>query len=694
MLSQIGFDIWFESEPLAVLESAKKNGFSRAVINASTVELASSLLEQTDLLATGNATILVDRLKTDSPITRIRESLETAFDFGHGSAVVFVAGGEDPIESLAAIDGRPWDRRSFSRELICQNCNRQFPQPTPQRLSFNNRLGACEECEGLGKKKYENGIQICKSCAGRRLNPGGLSFRIANNNLADLAKMKVSGLIDFLNALETDGQVVSRIVKPIVTRLQYLEHVGLSYLALDRSLATLSGGELQRVSLTTSLSSTLVNMLYVLDEPTIGIHAYDVDKLTEAISRLHARGNTLVVVDHEEKMIRAAERIIEIGPAAGVSGGSIVFDGSPEQILEADSLTGDYLAGRRGVSCGASRRTSRGQLKLFGASGHNLKNIDVNFPLGCMCVVTGVSGAGKSSLVQETLYGAICEQKQKKVEAPLPYQRVAGDRSIDEAVLIDQSPIGRSGRSNPVTYVKAFDEIRKTFAETAEAKSRNLSVSHFSFNVAGGRCDKCEGDGCLKVDMQFLADVVMTCDQCQGTRFRDEVLMVRYRGKSIAEVLAMTVREAFSFFRGQPKIQAKLKNLIDVGLEYIQLGQPATRLSTGEAQRLKLALYLNANRKGRSLFILDEPTTGLHMNDVVRLLDCLNALLDVGHSMIIVEHNLQLIKNADWIIDLGPGAAEEGGHVVAAGTPEQLSECKNSLTGAYLKPLLELVADE
>ena len=309
-------------------------------------------------------------------------------------------------------------------------------------------------------------------------------------------------------------------------------------------------------------------------------------------------------------------------------------------------------------------------------------------------MVTGVSGAGKSSLVQGTLYGATMERKQKKAPPPLPFTDLFGDTSIEEVVLIDRTPIGRSARSNPVTYVKAFDEIRKTFAETAEAQSRNLKSGSFSFNVAGGRCEKCEGDGCLTVDMQFLPDVVIKCDECRGTRFKDEVLAVRYRGKNISEVLNLTVRQAFTFFRGQPKIQAKLKNLIDVGLEYIRLGQPATRLSTGEAQRLKLATYLNANRKGRSLFLLDEPTNGLHMRDIVRLLDCFNALLDVGHSMIIVEHNLQLIKQCDWVIDLGKGAAAKGGEVVAEGTPEAISENEDSLTGQYLKPLLELVADE
>jgi excinuclease ABC subunit A len=533
---------------------------------------------------------------------------------------------------------------------------------------------------------------------GNRLNRDALGFQFAGQNIAQSSSLKIATLIEFLQQQPAEGSgagISRRLIPQAVQRLRYLCQVGLSYLSLDRSINSLSSGEAQRVALTTSLGSTLVNMLYVLDEPSSGLHRHDMGPLCTAISGLHQRGNTVVVVDHEDPMIRAAERVVEIGPGAGDSGGEIVFDGTPAQLLAADaSLTGEYLAGRRGISVGQSRRQPRGRLKLLGARGHNLQSINVDFPLGCLCVVTGVSGAGKSSLVQQTLYGAICNQKQKSCDPPLPYQDIFGDSQIEEVVLIDQSPIGRSPRSNPVTYVKAFDDIRKTFAETPDAKTHNLKTGHFSFNLAGGRCSKCEGDGCLTVDMQFLNDVVMTCDQCHGSRFGDQVLAVKYRGRNIAEVLEMTVREAFGFFRGQPRVQAKLKALIDVGLDYIRLGQPANKLSSGEAQRLKLALYLNANRRGRSLFIIDEPTNGLHMHDVVRLLDCFNALLDVGHSMIVVEHNLQLIKHADWIIDLGPGAADSGGRVVATGTPEQVAENDDSLTGRYLKPLLEMAIDE
>ncbi len=691
---QIGFMVDLHSEPLAALESVRKNGFGRMVIGGQTVELSSALIAQPQFLDEEQATVIVDRLKSDSPVSRIRESLETAFRSGNGQCLALIAA-DEVGGSVFQIDGRSWQRLVFSRELKCGKCEKTIPNPTPRLLSFSSPLGACHECEGLGEKKQDDVVSECKACKGTRLNEHGLSFRISDKNITELSREKIYSLLELFEDNSFDGaNGASRIVNPIVRRLRYLCQVGLGYLSLDRPLRTLSGGEAQRISLTTSLSSTLVNMLYVLDEPSIGLHPHDIGRLKTAIAALHRRGNTLVVVDHEEQIIRAAERVIEIGPAAGESGGEIVFDGTPDEIVESESLTGDYLAGRRGVSAGGPRRKPRGRIKLVGAHGKNLQNLDVEFPLGNLCVVTGVSGAGKSSLVQKTLYGALCQRKNKNCDPPLPFGDVFGDSSIEEVILIDQSPIGRSARSNPLTYVKTFDDIRKTFAETMDAKTKNLKASHFSFNVAGGRCDKCEGDGSLTIDMQFLSDIVMKCDQCRGTRFRDEVLAVRYRGKNIAEVLEMTVRQAFSFFRGQPKVQAKLKNLIDVGLEYIRLGQPATKLSTGEAQRLKLALYLNANRQGRSLFILDEPTTGLHMNDVVRLLDCLDALLDVGHSMIIVEHNLQLIKHADWIIDLGPGAADSGGRIVVSGTPEQVAENQESLTGQYLKPLLELVADE
>jgi excinuclease ABC subunit A len=536
--------------------------------------------------------------------------------------------------------------------------------------------------------------RLCPKCRGARLSPAALSCQIGGKNIANISAMKIDEAIDFFQSLElTEWETeVSRIIlRQVRDRLSYLHQVGVGYLSLDRTLRTLSGGEAQRVALTSTLGSNLVNMLYVLDEPTIGLHPADVDRLVTAICGLRDRGNSVVVVEHEEAMLKAADHLIEIGPGAGQVGGQVMFEGTLQEMIDSEeSRTGDYIAGRRGVSLPEKRRlTNHGRVRLTGARGNNLKNITVEFPLGVLCVVAGVSGAGKSTLVQDTLYGAVCRRKRKDTQKPHPYDDVFGDGQIDDVVLVDQSPIGRSPRSNPVTYIKAFDQIRAVFADTIEARTHNYTSGHFSFNVDGGRCAKCEGDGYRPIDMQFLADVFMKCDECKGTRYRNEILDVTYRGRNIAEVLDMTVREAHLFFRGQNKVQNKLQRLIDVGLDYLRLGQPANTLSAGEAQRLKLAAYLSTASRNRTLFILDEPTTGLHFKDVVQLLDCFEALLSVGHSLIVVEHNLQLMKAADHIIDMGPGAAEEGGQIVAQGTPEEVAKDPNSLTGKFLAEALQ-----
>lgn len=700
------YQIVFQSNPLDGLANclmgAKRNGFARAVVGTISVDLSNpnppsvanppSLDEP--LLESEPIRIVVDRLRSGAvEISRIRESIEIAFQFGDGQCEVLVENEDAENASLepsrCVIDGRRWRIQTFSSDLKCHRCCRVFTDPEPRLFSFSNKLGACPDCDGVGfVDKFDRAV--CESCDGCRLNPEALSFVIAGKNMAEIGRLKIDEAWSFfesLNLSESQREITAQIVKQVKSRLTFLCQVGLNYLTIDRGLRTLSAGECQRVALTSCLSSTLVNMLYVLDEPSIGLHAHDVGSLVEAIRELHRRSNTVVVVDHEEKIIRAADRIVEIGPGAGASGGEVVFDGALDQLVQAEgSLTGDFLAGRRGLANGSEhRRIPRGRIRLNGARGNNLQNVDVEFPLGCLCLVTGVSGAGKSSLVRQTLYGAICQRKQQSCDPPLPFDDVFGDGQIDDVVLVDQSPIGRSARSNPVTYVKAFDDIRRTFAETVDAKTHNIKMGQFSFNVAGGRCDKCDGDGRLTVDMQFMPDVYITCDQCRGTRYRDEILAVKYRGKSIAEALDLTVREAFSFFRGQPKVQSKLKSLIDVGLDYVRLGQPATTLSSGEAQRLKLGHYLNASKTKRALFVLEEPTTGLHMSDVTKLLDCFETLLSVGHSLIIVEHNLQLIKYADWIIDLGPGAGDKGGRIIVEGTPEQVAQSDISLTGQYLR---------
>ncbi|HEX5446944.1 MAG TPA: excinuclease ABC subunit UvrA, partial [Pirellulales bacterium] len=533
----------------------------------------------------------------------------------------------------------------------------------------------------------------CPTCGGARLRPESLAARLGGKNIAELSRLKIREAAEFFQQLELppwQRTVARMMLEQVRARLGYLQAVGLDYLSLDRPLRTLSGGEAQRVALTSALGSSLVNMLYVLDEPSIGLHPHDTGRLLAAIEGLRDRGNTVVVVEHEEAMIRAANQVVEIGPGAGERGGRVVFQGTPHEMQSSTaSLTGDYLAGRRAIRPPAKRRPpERGWIRLAGARGNNLQNITVEFPLGLLCVVTGVSGSGKSTLIEDTLYPALCRRLRKEAHRPLDCDDLFGDGQVNDVVMVDQSPIGRSPRSNPVTYIKAFDEIRQVFAETVDARTRNYTAGHFSFNVEGGRCHACEGQGYLEIDMQFLADVYMKCGECQGRRYRREILDVAYRGRNIADVLDLTVREAFAFFRGQTKVQARLKRLIDVGLDYLRLGQPANTLSGGESQRLKLAAHLSGVKRGRTLFLLDEPTTGLHFADIVQLLDCFEALLAIGHSLIVVEHNLHLIKAADYVIDLGPGAAEQGGRVVVQGTPEWVSRNAESITGRYLAEAL------
>ncbi len=551
----------------------------------------------------------------------------------------------------------------------------------------------------LEKRKYKMHIRVflsrwrsyrpCPLCNGQRLKPEALAVRIAGKNIAEITALEVRQAIELfanLDLVDHERRVARTMLEQIAWRLKFLSVVGLDYLTLDRTLRTLSGGEAQRVSLTSALGSSLVNMLYVLDEPTAGLHPRDTARLIEAIQQLRNRQNTVVVVEHDEATIRAADQVVEIGPGAGERGGCVVFQGTPEEMLHSTtSLTGDYLAGRRGIHTPERRRVpNHGWIRLTGAHGNNLKNVTVEFPLGMLCVVTGVSGSGKSTLVEDTLYPALCRRLNKDAPRPAAYDDVYGDGQINDVQMVDQSPIGRSPRSNPVTYIKAFDEIRAVFADTVEARTHNYTASHFSFNVEGGRCEVCEGAGYLQIDMQFLADVFMKCTACQGRRFRREILAVTYRGRNIADVLDMTVREAFTFFRGLPKAQARLKRLIYVGLDYLRLGQPANTLSGGESQRLKLAAHMSATKRSRTLFLLDEPTTGLHFADIVQLLDCFEALLAVGHSLIVVEHNLSLIRSADYVIDLGPGAAEDGGQVIAQGPPEMVARVADSITGQYL----------
>ncbi len=552
----------------------------------------------------------------------------------------------------------------------------------------------------LDRKKYKMHIRVfssryrsyrtCTTCKGARLRPEALSYRIANQSISEVMSMQAVQLTEFMQSLVFDKreqQIAAEPLGQVISRLGYLHSVGLGYLQLDRTLRTLSGGETQRVALTSALGSSLINMLYVLDEPTAGLHPADVDQLVSAIDGLRSRGNTVIVVEHDETLIRHANHVIEVGPGAGVGGGEITFSGTAAEMMDDEkSLTGQFLSGRRGWTLrNRTPRQPRGFISLEGASGHNLKSVDVKFPLGVLCLVTGVSGSGKSSLVQDTLYGAIVQRKGGTAEKPLSFSSISGLSQIEDCLLVDQSPISRSARSCPVTYVKGFDAIRKVFAETVEARTRNFGTGHFSFNSTDGQCSACEGAGVLEIDMQFLADVSITCPTCRGARYRDEILQVRYRDQSIADVLAMTVQQAYSFFRGHAKVQARLKRMIDVGLDYVTLGQPATTLSSGEGQRLKLAAFLASATRRRTLFVLDEPTTGLHFADIVRLVDCFDALIADGHSMVVVEHHTMLIQAADYLIDLGPGSAAAGGQVVATGTPAEVENVIASRTGEVLR---------
>lgn len=626
----------------------------------------------------------------------------------------------DPGKTLREGAVAPWNSPAYRHELdaliaLAGDCDVPLDVPFDQLDARHRELitnGVAERGFGglrgffawLERRKYKMHIRVflsrwrsyrtCPACNGARLRPEALATQIGGRNIAEVAAMKIRDAAEFFRGLDlTDYErtVGKMMLEQVHARLGYIEAVGLGYLTLDRTLRTLSGGEVRRVALTSALGSSLVNMLYVLDEPSIGLHPRDIDRLIGAIVRLRDRKNTVVVVEHEESVIRSADQVIEIGPGAGERGGRIVFQGTPEQMERSeDSLTGDYLARRRGLrSAGRRRVPERGWIRLAGARGNNLQNVTVEFPLGLLCLVTGVSGSGKSTLVQRTLYPALCRRLRKDAPKPYDYDDVFGDGQIDDVIMVDQSPIGRSPRSNPVTYLKAFDEIRAVFADTIDARTRNYTASQFSFNVDGGRCPACRGDGYIAIDMQFLADVYMKCSECGGRRYRKEILDITYRGRNIAEVLDMTVREAFTFFRGRPKVQARLKRLIDVGMDYVRLGQPANTLSGGEAQRLKLAGYMSSAKRSRCLFLLDEPTTGLHFSDIVQLLDCFDALLAVGHSLIVVEHNLQIMKAADYIIDLGPGAADQGGRVVVKGTPEMVSRHPDSITGRFLGKVLE-----
>ena len=534
----------------------------------------------------------------------------------------------------------------------------------------------------------------CEMCHGARLKKESLSVRIGDKNINELTDMSINKIKDYLNSLELnnkDRMIADQILKELNKRLQFLIDVGLEYLTLSRSAGTLSGGEAQRIRLATQIGSGLTGVLYILDEPSIGLHQRDNDKLLATLKHLRDLGNTVLVVEHDEDTMYAADQIIDIGPGAGVHGGNVMAQGTAEEVkLVPESVTGQYLSGRKQILVPKKRRKSNGKsIEVKGATEHNLKNINVKFPLGQFICVTGVSGSGKSTLINEILYKTIARDLNGSNEKPGKCKEVKGLENIDKIINIDQSPIGRTPRSNPATYTGVFDFIRDIFAGTNEAKMRGYDKGRFSFNVQGGRCEACNGDGIIKIEMHFLPDIYVPCEVCKGKRYNKETLEVKYKGKTISDVLDMTVEEALEFFKNVPRIKTKIQTLYDVGLGYIKLGQPSTTLSGGEAQRIKLATELSKRATGKTLYILDEPTTGLHIADVHRLVDILQRLVDTGNSIIVIEHNLDLIKTADYIIDLGPEGGDGGGEIVAVGTPEQIVKNDRSYTGKFLKKYLE-----
>jgi excinuclease ABC subunit A len=533
----------------------------------------------------------------------------------------------------------------------------------------------------------------CSECSGARLKPESLAVTVGGSNLFEVCNLSIRDSTRFVADLrlsERDHLIADRVLKEVKARLQFLVDVGLDYLSLNRNAGTLAGGEAQRIRLASQIGSGLVGVLYVLDEPSVGLHQRDNRKLIDTLVRLRDLGNTVIVVEHDEETIRTADHVVDIGPGAGEHGGQVVVSGTVKDLLRTKaSLTGQYLSGKRYIPVPVQRREPRGWLSVRGAKEHNLANIDVQFPVGCLTVVSGVSGSGKSTLVNDILLRAMMQRVYKSKEVPGRHRKVEGMEAFDKVVDVDQSPIGRTPRSNPATYTGVFDHVRRLFAATTEAKVRGYQPGRFSFNVAGGRCDGCAGDGTIKIEMHFMPDIYVPCEVCKGARYNRDTLDVTFKGKNIADVLDLSCEEAAGYFSNQPVISRHMQTLVDVGLGYVRLGQPAPTLSGGEAQRIKLASELSKRSTGRTLYILDEPTTGLHFEDVRKLLGVLDRLVEQGNTVIVIEHNLDVIKTADWLVDLGPEGGDGGGKVVVIGTPEEVAKCPASYTGQFLEPLLK-----
>ncbi len=666
------------------LQNMRQEGFIRARIDGEIRDLTGDISLPKQKRHT--IEIVIDRLIIKPGINRqIVDSIETALGYSDTVVINLLKDNRDIL---------------FSKSAVCANCGISYPDINPMFFSFNSSQGACPRCNGLGFEDLaEDSDELtdyrnCRLCNGKRLRKEALSITVQGKNIAEVADLTVRDAVSFFGNLmltEREQTIAARILKEVRDRLSFMEKVGLDYLTLSRSSLTLSGGEAQRIRLATQIGSSLTGVLYILDEPSIGMHPRDCRKLLESLSSIRDAGNTVIVVEHDEETIRWADYIIDMGPGAGLRGGWVVACGGLEEIMgNADSVTGRYLSRAFSVEVPRRRRQPQEMIKISGARAFNLKNISVNIPLGIFTCVTGVSGSGKSTLVYEILFKALCRELYGSKTSPGPYAEIEGMDRITRVISVDQSPLGKTPRSNPATYSGVFSFIRELFAQVPDSRVRGYSASRFSFNLSGGRCESCAGDGLIKVEMHFLPDAFIPCNSCKGERYNRETLEIQYRGKSIADILRMTISEALQFFSSIPPIRRKLEVLEDVGLGYLQLGQPVSTLSGGEAQRVRLSRELGKGKKSKTLYILDEPTTGLHLVDIQKLLTVLNSLVDAGNTVIVIEHNLDVIKSADYLIDLGPEGGDEGGMVVAEGTPEQVCQNPGSYTGKYLKDKLAL----
>jgi excinuclease ABC subunit A len=660
----------------------RRGGYVRARIDGTLVDLGDEIV--LDKQKKHTIEVIVDRvvIKSGEAFSRrVADAIETSLSLASGLVGVLTDTG--PV-------------RLFSETLACIRCGVSYPEITPRVFSFNSPHGACPACDGIGfilppgcpEDQDLGETEPCPKCDGARLRPESLAIKLAQQSIAEVTHLSVRAAVEFFARLSLTNReqvIAQRILKEIQERLGFLVNVGLDYLTLDRAAATLSGGESQRIRLATQIGSGLVGVLYILDEPSIGLHQRDNRRLLQTLLRLRDLGNTVVVVEHDADTMLAADYIVDLGPGAGIHGGQIVAQGTPAQVMATpDSLTGRYLRGDLVVSLPKRLRTPKGHLSVVGATKHNLKGITANIPLGLLTCVTGVSGSGKSTLVLEVLFHSLSQllyQKKPKIDG---CQGLKGVELLDKVIDIDQSPIGRTPRSNPATYTGLFTFIRDLFTQLPESRVRGYKAGRYSFNVKGGRCEACQGDGLIKIEMHFLPDVYVTCEVCKGRRYNRETLEILYKGRNIAEILDMTVEEALAFFENIPFIKTKLQTLWDVGLHYVKVGQSATTLSGGEAQRVKLSRELSRRATGRTLYILDEPTTGLHFADVQHLIDVLNRLVEAGNSVLVIEHNIDVIRNADWVIDLGPEGGDRGGEIVAEGPPRAIARQARSYTGQVL----------